>query len=216
MDDLFDAGGDPAGERLPLAPGAWLLRRFAIEEAASLLDTIASVAARAPFRQMRTRRGFTMSVAMTNCGDAGWVTDRQGYRYQPTDPESGEPWPPMPAALVALARRAAECAGYPGFEPDACLINRYLPGSRMSLHQDRNERDFTAPIVSVSLGVPARFLFGGQRREQRPHPVALNHGDVVVWGGPARLAYHGVATLQRARHPLTGEVRYNLTLRRAR
>lgn len=215
MEDLFDAGGDMAGERLPLAPGAWLLRGFARVEAPAVLDAITAIAKRAPFRHMRTRGGFTMSVAMTNCGEAGWVTDRRGYRYQNTDPESDRAWPPMPPVVLALAQRAAEAAGYPGFEPDACLVNRYLPGSRLSLHQDRNERDFTAPIVSVSLGVPARFLFGGVSRQESPRPVALRHGDVVVWGGPARLAYHGVAPLERARHPLTGEVRYNLTVRRA-
>jgi alkylated DNA repair protein (DNA oxidative demethylase) len=156
-----------------------------------------------------------MSVAMTNCGRAGWVTDRSGYRYDPLDPVTQRPWPPMPAGFLELAARAASAAGFPGFVPDSCLINRYEPGTRLSLHQDRNERDFGAPIVSVSLGLPAVFLFGGSRRADRARRVRLESGDVVVWGGPARLAFHGVAPLADGDDPLTGNCRINLTLRKA-
>lgn len=180
-----------------------------------MLRAIEDVIARAPFRNMVTPGGFTMSVAMTNCGQAGWLTDRKGYRYDAIDPQTGQPWPDLPAPFVRLAKRASRAAGYEGFAPDACLINRYEPGTRLSLHQDRNERDFTAPIVSVSLGLPAVFLFGGAERSDRPRRYRLEHGDVVVWGGPARLAFHGVAPLADGEHPLTGRRRFNLTLRKA-
>lgn len=156
-----------------------------------------------------------MSVAMTNCGQVGWVSDRQGYHYQRTDPDSARPWPTMPAPLSELARRAAAAAGFGGFEPDACLINRYVPGSRLSAHQDRNERDLTAPVVSVSLGLPATFLFGGATRRDPSIRVALTHGDVVVWGASQRLAFHSVLKLAVGEHPLTGRCRINLTFRRA-
>ncbi len=157
-----------------------------------------------------------MSVAMTNCGGQGWVTDHRGYRYDPVDPRTGHPWPAMPAAFLTLAERAAVAAGYPGFVPDACLINRYEPGARMALHQDRDEIDFAAPIVSVSLGLPAVFLFGGSKRTDRPNRLRVLHGDVVVWGGPSRLFFRGVAPLADGDHPLFGRQRINLTLRRAR
>jgi alkylated DNA repair protein (DNA oxidative demethylase) len=164
---------------------------------------------------MVTPGGFPMSVAMSNCGIAGWVSDRTGYRYERTDPETGRPWPDMPYAFGRLAADAAERAGFPGFAPDACLINRYVPGARLTLHQDKNERDFGQPIVSVSLGLPAIFLWGGQTRAERPRRVPLVHGDVVVWGGPARKAFHGVLELAPGEHRLTGPVRYNLTFRKA-
>lgn len=211
MPDLFQS--DP--HDLPLGDGAVLLAGFALPVEAPLLQAIARVAARAPFRQMITPGGWRMSVAMTNCGVAGWITDRSGYRYGPTDPESGAPWPPMPGAFADLAARAAAAAGFDGFVPDACLINRYEPGARLSLHQDRNERDLTAPIVSVSLGLPARFLWGGEARSGRPRRVPLAHGDVVVWGGPARMTFHGILPLADGEHPLTGRTRFNLTFRRA-
>jgi alkylated DNA repair protein (DNA oxidative demethylase) len=213
--DLFDALEPDRQWTESLGDGAVVLRRFALPLETALLGAVREVAARAPWRQMVTPGGFRMSVAMTNCGRLGWVTDRRGYRYQDTDPASGEPWPPMPPAFRELARIAAEQAGFPGFDPDACLVNRYQPGARMSLHQDRDERDFDAPIVSVSLGAPAVFLFGGLCRSERPQRVPLEHGDVVVWGGPARLRYHGVARLAQSYHPATGGCRYNLTLRRA-
>jgi alkylated DNA repair protein (DNA oxidative demethylase) len=213
--DLFDALESDRQWTESLGDGAMVLRRFALPLETALLEAVHEVAARSPWRQMVTPGGFRMSVAMTNCGRYGWVTDRRGYRYQETDPASGEPWPPMPPVFHELARNAAEQAGFPGFDPDACLVNRYQPGARMSLHQDRDERDLDAPIVSVSLGVPAVFLFGGLRRSERPQRVPLEHGDVVVWGGPARLRYHGVARLAQWCHPATGGCRYNLTLRRA-
>lgn len=200
---------------LTLGPGAVVLRGFAAGQAPSLVEQIAAVAAEAPFRRMVTPGGFTMSVAMTNCGRAGWITDRRGYRYDPLDPLTDRPWPPIPAPFHELAVTAASQAGFAGFEPDACLVNRYEPGSRLSLHQDRNEHDYTAPIVSVSLGLPATFLFGGERRNDRPKRIRLESGDIVVWGGPSRLAFHGVDTLADGQHPLTGACRFNLTFRRA-
>jgi alkylated DNA repair protein (DNA oxidative demethylase) len=199
----------------PITEGAVVLRGFALGNAAEFLKAIDRVAAAAPFRHMVTPGGFRMSVAMTNCGDAGWVTDRKGYRYQPTDPESGRPWPAIPSLFLDLAAGAAAAAGFAAFRPDACLINRYEPGTRLTLHQDRNERDFGQPIVSVSLGLPAIFLFGGSERRDRPRRVPLEHGDVVVWGGVSRLNFHGVAELADGGHPATGGLRYNLTLRKA-
>lgn len=215
--DLFDNLDAPgaAGAPEPLADGAVVLRGFARTLAPQLLEEVGNVAARAPWRHMITPGGLRMSVAMTNCGQAGWVSDRTGYRYDGLDPLSGEPWPAMPAAFLDLATRAAAEAGFAGFAPDACLINRYVPGTRLSLHQDRDERDLRAPIVSVSLGLPAVFLFGGLRRAERPARVRLAHGDVVVWGGPARLAFHGVAPLADGDHPLLGRERINLTFRKA-
>jgi DNA oxidative demethylase len=208
--------GLPVGpSREPIGDGAVVLRGFATARAGDLLRAVGQIAAAAPFRRMMTPGGYTMSVAMTNCGDLGWVTDRRGYRYQNADPRTGEPWPAMPDPLGALATDAAEAAGYAQFVPDACLINRYEPGARLSLHQDRNERDMAAPIVSVSLGLPAVFLFGGDRRNDRPRRIRLDHGDIVVWGGPTRLVYHGVDTLADGLHPLTGRCRINLTLRKA-
>lgn len=198
-----------------LAPGAVILRGFAAGKALTLLADLQRVAEAAPFRHMVTPGGFRMSVAMTNCGALGWITDRSGYRYDAVDPDSGRNWPAMPHSFMQLARDAAARAGFDSFVPDACLINRYEPGARLSLHQDRNERDFTAPIVSVSLGIPAVFLFGGLRRADKPCRVPLTHGDVVVWGGPARLRYHGVLPLKETSHPLVGAHRINLTFRKA-
>jgi DNA oxidative demethylase len=194
---------------------AVLLRGFAWDQRTALLMGVEEITAAAPFRNMVTPGGFRMSVAMTNCGRAGWVTDRKGYRYDLADPITGHAWPPMPMSFQALAARAAHAAGFANFEPDACLINRYEPGTRLSLHRDENERDLTAPIVSVSLGLPAVFLFGGNSRNDRPRRVRLDSGDVVVWGGPDRLVYHGVAPLAEGDDPVTGRCRINLTLRKA-
>jgi alkylated DNA repair protein (DNA oxidative demethylase) len=214
MQDLLSIlAADPS--RQPIGDGAVVLHGFARAEADALLQAVAQVSAAVPVRHMLTPGGHTMSVAMTNCGALGWVTDRRGYRYQGTDPVSGTPWPAMPAPFLAIATAAAEAAGYRGFVPDACLVNRYLPGARLSLHQDRNERDYAAPIVSVSLGLPATFLFGGLRRNERPRRFRLEHGDVVVWGGPTRLAFHGVEPLDDGSHAVTGPCRYNLTFRKA-
>jgi alkylated DNA repair protein (DNA oxidative demethylase) len=198
-----------------LCPGASVLRGFASHDEAALLNAIHEVAARAPLRHMVTPGGFRMSVAMTNCGSLGWLTDRTGYRYDAIDPESGQPWPPMPACFLKLAKSAAAEAGFAGFVPDACLINRYEVGTKLSLHQDKDERDFGAPIVSVSLGVPAIFLFGGLNRADKTKRVPVTHGDVVVWGGPARLRYHGVLPLKEGNHPLLDGHRLNLTFRKA-
>lgn len=198
-----------------LGEGAILLRGFALREAKTLVKAVERVAAEAPFRHMITPGGYRMSVGMTNCGRAGWITDRRGYRYDALDPVTQRPWPAMPAVLQRLAMRAAEAAGFTDFAPDACLINRYEPGARLTLHQDKNERDFTQPIVSVSLGLPAVFLFGGLRRADRPRRLTVESGDVVVWGGVARLAFHGIDKLAEGEDPLTGNYRINLTLRKA-
>jgi DNA oxidative demethylase len=209
------SGGVSRGNIAPLAEGAVLLRGFACGEAENLVRAVEQLAAAAPFRHMVTPGGWRMSVAMTNCGRVGWVTQRTGYRYDPADPMTGKPWPEMPALFRSLAARAAAAAGFARFDPDACLINRYEPGAHLSLHRDEDERDFTAPIVSVSLGVPATFLFGGLSRKDRPLRLRLEGGDVAVWGGPSRLVYHGVAPLAEAEDPLTGRSRINLTFRKA-
>jgi len=213
--DLLDGIGPRGPAVEPLGPGAMLLRGFASDEAAALVASVERIAARAPFRNMVTPGGHAMSAAMTNCGDVGWVADRRGYRYQLDDPESGRPWPSMPAPFAGLARRAAEAAGYTKFAPNSCLINRYQPGARMGLHQDKNECDFDQPIVSVSLGLSIVFLWGGAKRAGKPRRLLLESGDVVVWGGPSRLFFHGVDALDEGTHPLTGRFRYNLTLRAA-
>lgn len=198
-----------------IAEGAVLLRGRALGVDRALLDAIAGIAARAPFRHMTTPGGYRMSVAMTGCGDASWVSDRAGYRYDRRDPETQLAWPAMPVVFADLAAAAAAEAGFPGFVPDACLVNRYEPGTRLSLHQDRDERDLSQPVVSVSLGLPAVFQFGGPRRADPTRRVPLAHGDVVAWGGPARLAYHGVLALKAGTHPLAGARRFNLTFRKA-
>jgi DNA oxidative demethylase len=210
--DLFD---DQPRADLALGPGAMVLTGFATPFAEALLTAIHDVAATSPFRRLVTPGGFQMSVAMTNCGAAGWVSDRSGYRYGQIDPQTGRPWPPMPATFMALATQAAEAAGYSAFRSDVCLVNRYQPGSRLTLHQDRDERDQAQPIVSVSLGVTATFLWGGLSRKDPVRRVRLVHGDIVVWGGPSRLNYHGIDTMRDGFHPLTDAVRYNLTFRQA-
>jgi DNA oxidative demethylase len=213
--DLFEVVPEARPSREVLSDGAVLLRGYARPYGADLLTALREIVAQAPFRRMFTPGGHQMSVAMTNCGNFGWVTDRSGYRYGGIDPESGKPWPAMPMPFRELAHRAAEEGGFKSFVPDACLINRYEPGAKMSLHQDKDEQDFRAPIVSVSLGLPAVFLFGGTRRSDKPKRYRLEHGDVVVWGGPSRLFFHGVAPLADAEHAVLGRQRINLTFRRA-
>jgi len=213
--DLFESVGDLRPSQEAIVEGAVLLRGFARPSESELIAALRGIEAQAPFRHMQTPGGHEMSVAMTNCGALGWTTDRSGYRYDCNDPQSGKPWPAMPPAFDELATQAAERAGFPGFSPDACLINRYLPGARMSLHQDRDEQDFGRPIVSVSLGLPAIFLFGGSKRSDKPNRYRLEHGDVVVWGGRARLFFHGVAPLADGEHGVLGRQRINLTFRRA-
>jgi alkylated DNA repair protein (DNA oxidative demethylase) len=214
--DLFESVADVRPSQETMAEGAVLLRGFARPVEAELIAALRDIAAQAPFRHMVTPGGHSMSVAMTNCGNFGWVTDRAGYRYDAGDPETAKPWPVMPASFRALAEQAADRAGFGGFSPDACLINRYRPGAKMSLHQDRDETDFGAPIVSVSLGLPAIFLFGGLKRSDKPRRFRLEHGDVVAWGGPTRLVFHGIAPLADGEHALTGRERINLTFRKAR
>lgn len=216
MADLFTAAGvaEPARDE-PIASGAVLLHGFALPFADDILAALDGIIEQAPFRRMTTPWGAAMSVAMTNSGDAGWLSDRAGYRYDRIDPQSGRPWPAMPTCFRELASRAAAQAGYPGFVSDACLINRYVPGTRLTLHQDKNERDFSHPIVSVSLGLPAIFQFGGAKRRDPVRRYLLRHGDIVVWGNDSRLAYHGIADLKDGEHPRLGGVRINLTFRRA-
>jgi alkylated DNA repair protein (DNA oxidative demethylase) len=214
--DLFAGVPDTRPSQELIAEGAVLLRGFARSFEADLIAALRDIEAQSPFRHMVTPGGHQMSVAMTNCGSFGWVTDRTGYRYDPNDPETGTPWPPMPPSFRALAGQAAAEAGFDGFSPEVCLINRYVPGARMSLHQDKDEHDFGAPIVSVSLGLPAIFLFGGLKRSDETRRFRLEHGDVVVWGGPARLIYHGVPPLADGEHALMGRQRINLTFRKVR
>ena len=210
--DLFD-DLPPEATLTHIAPGAVLLHGFAREGDAALLQAIESVLTQAPLRHWQTPGGYTMSVAMSNCGLLGWVSDAHGYRYAARDPLSNRPWPALPSCLLDLAQRAAAQAGYPHFAPDACLINQYGPGAKLSLHQDKDELDLRAPIVSLSLGLPAVFLFGTPKRQDRPQRWRLVHGDAVVWGGPSRLAYHGVQALAEGDHALLGRRRLNLTFR---
>lgn len=200
--------------RIALGPGAVLLGGFALAVADTLIAQIEAMARDTPLRHMETRGGHRMSVAMFNCGALGWVSDRSGYRYDPVDPESGKRWPEMPRAFRDVARSAVDIAGYPRFTPDACLVNCYRPGTQLSLHRDQDERDRTAPIVSVSLGRPATFLWGGLARNDAQSRHTVLHGDVVVWGGPSRFVYHGVQRLQDGWHEATGALRYNLTFRK--
>ncbi|WP_075181286.1 DNA oxidative demethylase AlkB [Pantoea sp. 1.19] len=213
MLDLF-AGEAPWQE--PLAEGAVVFRRRVRDRGAAFLQAIDEIAAANPFWHRITPGGHVMSVAMTNCGELGWGSDSHGYRYESADAANGRRWPPMPALFRQLAREAADDAGFADFTPDACLINRYAPGAKLTLHQDKDERDLRQPIVSVSLGLPAVFLFGGLTREAACQRLLLEHGDVVVWGGPSRLRYHGILPLKPDRHPLTGEYRFNLTFRKVR
>ncbi|MHB0788776.1 DNA oxidative demethylase AlkB [Bradyrhizobium sp. 5.13L] len=212
--DLFDSVAEAQPSREEIADGAVLLRGFVKPIENELIEAVRAIVAQSPFRRMTTPGGHLMSVAMTNCGERGWITDHTGYRYDPLDPRTGTPWPAMPPVFRDLVRRAAEQGGFAGFAPDACLVNRYEPGTRLSLHQDKDELDYSAPIVSVSLGLPATFLFGGLARNDKPRRFRLVHGDVVVWGGPSRLAYHGVAPLADGEHALLGRRRINLTFRK--
>jgi alkylated DNA repair protein (DNA oxidative demethylase) len=214
--DLFDSVAEAQPTREAIADGAMLLRGFVKPIESELIEAVRAIVAQSPFRRMTTPGGHLMSVAMTNCGERGWITDHTGYRYDPIDPRTGAPWPAMPPVLRDLARGAAEQGGFQNFAPDACLVNRYEPGTRLSLHQDKDELDYSAPIVSVSLGLPATFLFGGMARADKPRRYRLVHGDVVVWGGPSRLAYHGVAPLAEGEHASLGRKRINLTFRRTR
>lgn len=213
--DLFGDDDTAQQGREAIGPQSFVLRSFALPYADALLQGVDDVTAQSPFRHMDTPGGYTMSVALTNCGQLGWTTDARGYRYARIDPMTGQPWPDLPDAFLRLAQAAAAEAGFPGFTPDACLVNRYEPGSRLSLHQDKNERDYDAPIVSVSLGMPAVFLFGGNERADKALRVPLFHGDVVVWGGVDRLRYHGVMPMKDLPHPKLGSQRINFTLRKA-
>ena len=214
--DLFESIGDARPPRETIADGAVLLRGFVRPFEAELIPALRAIVKQAPFRHLITPGGHRMSVAMTNCGSVGWVSDPSGYRYDPIDPDTGLNWPVMPEVLRRLAAAAADEAGFTGFTPEACLINRYVPGAKLSLHQDKDELDYGAPIVSISLGLPATFLFGGLKRSDTPRRYRLEHGDVAVWGGPSRLFYHGVAPLAEGEHGVLGRQRINLTFRKVR
>jgi alkylated DNA repair protein (DNA oxidative demethylase) len=194
---------------------SFLLRGFASAEATSLLTDLKHILSQSPLRHMTTRRGYQMAAQMTNCGRVGWVSDSKGYRYQWEDPLSGQAWPAIPSSFLTLAKKAAEQCDFDNFIPDVCLINCYHPRAGMGLHQDKDEKDFSQPIVSVSLGIPAVFLFGGLRRSDKPDAYLLEHGDVVVWGGDDRLRFHDISPLKLAHHDLTGQCRFNLTFRLA-
>ena len=211
--DLFDLSNNGETWTEEICKDAFVLRQYATTQASDFLQAITDISTQAPFRHMQTPGGYTMSASMTSCGKLGWVSDRIGYRYSTHDPQSKQPWPVMPEILRNFANKAAAEAGYPHFHPDACLINRYTPAAKMSLHQDRNERNYDAPIVSISLGVPATFLFGGMQRTDKTIKVPLAHGDVVVWGGESRLKFHGILPIKAGYHPLTGEDRLNITFR---
>ena len=205
---LFDDA--PSEERL--GPEAFVFRRLVQASVADELEAaVASVIAAAPLRHMTVPGGGIMSVGTTSCGTLGWCSDTRGYRYEPNDPQTGRPWPSIPEPMSRLAKIAAARAGFVGFEPDSCLVNRYAPRTKMGLHRDADERDFAWPIVSVSLGLPATFVFGGLRRRDPVVRVPLAHGDVVVWGGADRLRYHGVLPVRPGAWPH----RTNLTFRRA-
>ncbi|RFF30188.1 DNA oxidative demethylase AlkB [Wenzhouxiangella sediminis] len=211
---LFDNAA-PEGSAERFSEGAVLFHGRLNEYAEAIIEAIRDIDREAPFRHLVTPGGHRMSVSMTSCGDLGWMTDRKGYRYTETDPDSDRPWPPMPELFSELAGEAAEEAGFPGYRPDACLINRYRPGAKLSLHQDKDEQDYSHPVVSFSLGLPATFLWGGFRRKDKPDRLLLEHGDVLVWGGPDRLRYHGILPLPEGEHPLMGAQRINLTFRKA-
>ncbi|WP_434589080.1 DNA oxidative demethylase AlkB [Pseudomonas sp. R4-83] len=192
---------------------AWVLRGFALPQVDRLLPELDTVLAAAPLRHMVTPGGFSMSVGTSSCGRLGWITDRRGYRYSSVDPFSGLAWPALPAGFTDLAHTAAEQAGFADFAADSCLINQYVPGAKMSLHQDKDEKAYAAPIVSLSLGLPAMFLFGGFQRSDKCQRIPLLHGDMVIWGGVDRLRFHGVLPIKPGYHPRLGERRINLTFR---
>lgn len=212
---MLDLFSEEAPWQEPLAPGAVILRRRARDDATALLAAIHEIAGKNPFAHRITPGGHRMSVAMTNCGDLGWSSDSRGYQYSEQDNSSGHKWPAMPVLFRELAQQTAAEAGFAAFNPDACLINRYEPGAKLTLHQDKDEKDLRQPIVSVSLGLPAVFQFGGFERGDATQRVLLEHGDIVVWGGPSRLRYHGILPLKPGIHPDAGAFRYNLTFRRA-
>ena len=210
--DLFE---NVQPNKLQITKHTYLLKSYALANEKTLLMDMLQIVNQAPLRQMVTKMGFVMSAAMTNCGALGWVSDRQGYRYDMQDPTTNRLWPLMPVSFQQLAVLAAAEAGFDDFQPDACLINQYQVGAGMGLHQDKNELDFNQPIVSVSLGISAVFQFGGLTRTDKTFKISLVHGDIVVWGGESRLNFHGVAPLKMNTHPMLGAYRYNLTFRKA-
>lgn len=214
--DLFsDEALQQPARREQIGEQSCVLRGYALPWLERVLPELRAVLVQSPFRHMVTPGGYTMSAALSSCGALGWTTSPQGYRYSSLDPERQQPWPSMPPVLRELAINAASAAGFDGFAPDACLINRYVPGARMSLHQDKNERDYNAPVVSLSLGLPAVFLFGGHQRSDKTQKISLFHGDVAVWGGVDRLRFHGVLPIKEGAHPRMGPQRINLTFRTA-
>lgn len=212
--DLFAEMKEINPKRVELGEEAMILRGYASDIAVDLFNDINAIISESPLRKMQTPNGYTMSVQTTSCGSFGWVSDAKGYRYERNDPLTRQPWPAMPSSFIKLANQAASEAGFNNFVPDCCLINHYQAGTKLSLHKDKDERDFTAPIVSVSLGLPAIFLFGGLNRSDPTQRYKLEHGDIAVWGGKSRLVYHGIQPLIDGNHPLTGHSRINITFRK--
>lgn len=210
---LFDV--EPQ-DPLPIAEGAVLLRGWAAVNDAQWLAAVRQVLAQQPFQAAYTASGLPMSVRTSNCGSWGWAASRSGYGYTRSDPDSGRPWPEMPIFLKLQAQALASAAGYLAFDPDVCLINSYELGAKMGLHHDADEKDKAAPIVSVSLGLPCTFVWGGLQRSDPVRSFALEHGDVLVWGGASRMVFHGVRPLRAGQHHLLGAQRWNLTFRMVR
>lgn len=208
--DLFETA-----DKQEILKDVVLLRGFVTSFEQELMPALTGVMQNAPFRHMTTPGGLAMSVTTSSCGDLGWVSDKKGYRYAAADPVTGKPWPQMPASFRQLAQQAAGTVGFEAFVPDSCLINRYAPGAKMGLHQDKDEQDFSQPIVSVSLGIPAVFQMGGFARNDKALKLTLYHGDVLVWGGESRLRFHGVLPVKAASHSDLGACRINLTFRKA-
>lgn len=199
-----------------LAEGAMVLRRFATPVVVALMEGVEAVVAQSPLRRLIVPNGRPMRIEMTNCGLVGWVNIDGRYRYSRVDPLTGRSWPGMPATFRRIAGAAASAAGYPDFQPAVCIINRYAVGADLQMHQDRDDTQDRQPVVSVSLGLPAIFHFGGQGRGEKPLTIPLDDGDVVVWGGASRMHRHGVAPVAPGVHPRTGAYRYNLTFRTAK
>lgn len=214
--DMFEQDGVNAGQSEVYGQDVHILRGLALPYVDDIMRALINqIKPQSPLRHMTTPGGYSMSVAMTNCGQRGWETSRSGYQYTAIDPLTNQPWPDMPATFMTLAQVAANKAGFVNFRPDSCLINEYQAGSKMSLHQDKDEADLAAPIVSVSLGLSARFLLGGFTRQDKAVRIALHHGDVMVWGRSDRLRFHGILPIKAALHSVTGDCRINLTFRKA-
>jgi len=191
-------------------PGATLMRGLAQAQDGEFLEAMQGVLSAAPLHHATTPTGLPMGVMVSDCG----TPEAFRRRWDPANPAVRQMWPPMPRALLDFSLRCAVRAGFPLFRPDTCHVNRYQAGTKLGLHQDRHECDMSQPIVSVSFGLECVFLLGGLERTDSPKRILLEHGDVIVWGGPSRMRFHGVQPLKPGHHPLTGPYRYNLTFRK--